>query len=62
MKREMDVLVIAKDKTVEVSIDGKLRYKNKFEYAEHAISYGQSYAEHFAHHEPTLRIDMTGVY
>ena len=62
MKRDIVILVTAKDKTQEVWIDGKRRFKNTFNYAEHAIAAGHAYREQFSHHEPTLRIDMTGVY
>ena len=61
MKREIFILVKAKEKTKEVWIDGKFKYKNSFAYAEHAIKAGQAYAEQFAHHNTILRIDMRGI-
>jgi hypothetical protein len=61
MKREIVILVNAKNKTEEVWIDGKFKFKNTYNYSEHAILAGEAYAEQFAHHKPILRIDMRGV-
>jgi len=60
MKREIVILVTAKDKTEEIWVDGKLKFKHTYNYAEHAIDAGHAYAEQFAHHDPVLRIDMRG--
>jgi len=60
-KREIVILVTAKDKTEEIWIDGKLKFKHTYNYAEHAIDAGHAYAEQFAHHDPVLRIDMRGL-
>ena len=61
MKREIVILVKAKDKTEEIWVDGKLKYKHTYNYAEHAIKSGQASAEQFAHHDPVLRIDISGI-
>lgn len=59
--RDIVILVNAKDKTQEVWVDGVFKFRNTFAYAEHAISSGHAYADQFAHHNPTLRVDMRGV-
>ena len=61
MKRDIVILVTAKDKTEEIWVDGKLKFKHTYNYAEHAIAAGHAYAEQFAHHDPVLRIDMRGL-
>jgi hypothetical protein len=59
--RDIVILVAAKDKTQEVWVDGEFKFKSVFDYASHAIAAGEAYAEQFAHHSPTLRIDLRGV-
>ena len=59
--RDIVILVNAKDKTQEVWVDCKFKFRDAFKYADHAISAGHAYAEQFAHHKPTLRVDMRGL-
>ena len=45
---------------MEVWIDGVFKFKDEFKYGEHAVQAGHAYAEQFSHHDPVLRIDLSG--
>jgi hypothetical protein len=59
--RDIKIVATFADKSVRFYADGVLKFTDTYKYGDHAVAAAHALAEQYAHHEPDVTLDMSGL-